>query len=209
MTTFTFHFFLPSSPTTSSFSKPEAKIEAFIEMLGADARLLTEGEEIKSHDLFQQLFAKSTLTGEDEQQESALDYLDIIRKIRDEQPQLFERIKRLPKKARSARAAKPSEPAPALLTYFRRGRLEKFFAAEPHGSARELDFCSIARLLASVSDTPRAEVGADFYQPPQQQVVRDAATSEDGDAQPVASAILARRSFTLARKGSPKFSRLH
>jgi superfamily II DNA/RNA helicase len=27
----------------------EAKIHAFIEMLGADARLLTEGEEIKSH----------------------------------------------------------------------------------------------------------------------------------------------------------------
>jgi len=29
------------------------QIEAFIEMLGADARLLTDGEEIKSHDLFQ------------------------------------------------------------------------------------------------------------------------------------------------------------
>ena len=33
----------------------EAKIHAFIEMLGADARLLTEGEEIKSHDLFAKL----------------------------------------------------------------------------------------------------------------------------------------------------------
>ena len=30
----------------------EAKIHAFIQMLGADARLLTEGEEIVSHDLF-------------------------------------------------------------------------------------------------------------------------------------------------------------
>jgi len=38
----------------------EAKIEAFIEMLGADARLLTEGEEIKSHDLFRRLNSRKT-----------------------------------------------------------------------------------------------------------------------------------------------------
>ena len=44
----------------------EAKIHAFIEMLGADARLLTDGEEIKSHDLFAKLTSKKTITGEDE-----------------------------------------------------------------------------------------------------------------------------------------------
>jgi len=37
----------------------EAKIHAFIEMLGADARLLTEGEEVKSFDLFAKLNSKS------------------------------------------------------------------------------------------------------------------------------------------------------
>ena len=60
-------------------------------------------------------------------------------------------MQRLPKKARSARAAKRDEPAPALLTYFRRGRLEKFFAAEPNGIARELDFFAIARLCFNAS----------------------------------------------------------
>ena len=59
----------------------EAKIHAFIEMLGADARLLTEGEEIKSHDLFQQLFSKKALTGEDEEEESELEYLAEIRQM--------------------------------------------------------------------------------------------------------------------------------
>lgn len=85
----------------------EAKIHAFIEMLGSDARLLTEGEEIKSHDLFAKLTSKKTITGEDEEEESELEYLVEIRKVRDEKPDLFSRIKRLPKKARSTRQVAP------------------------------------------------------------------------------------------------------
>jgi len=40
-------------------------------------------------------------TGEDEEGDSELKYLEMIRKIRDENPDLFEKIKKLPKKARS------------------------------------------------------------------------------------------------------------
>src|SRR4029453_6183565 len=95
----------------------EAKIHAFIEMLGADARLLTEGEEIKSHDLFAKLTSKKTITGEDEEEESELEYLVEIRKVRDESPDLFSRIKQLPKKARSTRQISPNDsPLPALVT---------------------------------------------------------------------------------------------
>ena len=104
----------------------EAKIHAFIEMLGADARLLTEGEEIKSHDLFAKLNSKKTITGEDEEEESELEYLTEIREVRDKQPELFARIKRLPKKARSTRLLRTAPDAvvkqfPSLLTYFRQG----------------------------------------------------------------------------------------
>ena len=70
----------------------EAKIHAFIEMLGADARLLTEGEEIKSHDLFAKLTSRKSITGEDEEEESELEYLGEIRAVRDGEPQLFSRI---------------------------------------------------------------------------------------------------------------------
>jgi hypothetical protein len=41
-------------------------------MLGADARFLTEGEEIKSRDLFAKLTSKKTITGEDEAEERVL-----------------------------------------------------------------------------------------------------------------------------------------
>ncbi|MBX3277576.1 MAG: helicase [Acidobacteria bacterium] len=142
----------------------EAKIQAFIEMLGADSRLLTEGEEIKSHDLFQRINSKQTITGEDEEEVSELEYLKVIREVRDREPDLFEKIKRLPRKARAARAAY-EHSGNALLTYFRKGRLEKFFVS--NGAAaptRELDFLEAVKLLECGPQTEACVIGRDFYQ---------------------------------------------
>ena len=148
----------------------EAKIHAFIEMLGADARLLTEGEEIKSHDLFARLTSKKTITGEDEEEESELEYLTEIREVRDKNPELFARIKRLPRKARSSRSlSRGSSQAvtqlPALLTYFRQGQLDKFYAAHQTASeAAELDFFTAARTLKPEDTSEeRKPIPKDFY----------------------------------------------
>jgi superfamily II DNA/RNA helicase len=148
----------------------EAKIHAFIEMLGADARLLTEGEEIKSHDLFAKLTSKKTITGEDEEEESELEYLTEIREVRDKHPELFARIKRLPKKARSTRVILAGKDAltkefPSLLTYFRQGRLDKFFLAEPDaGNPLELDFFSTAKVLKPTDLSEKRQIiPHDFY----------------------------------------------
>ncbi len=148
----------------------EAKIHAFIEMLGADARLLTEGEEIKSHDLFAQLNSKKTITGEDGEEDSELEYLTEIREVRDKNPELFTRIKRLPKKARSSRMLE-ADPAstvkqlPALLTYFRQGRLDKFFAAQQGAAeAVELDFFAAAQILKPDNTSEaRQTIPQEFY----------------------------------------------
>src|SRR5262249_1293064 len=140
----TFNFF----PTRQSNDQiklkeaAEAKIHAFISLLGADARLLTEGEPIEHHELFDRLVSRETITGDEE--ESGLKYLQVIREIRDKNPDLFDQIKRLPKKARTAR--RHEEQSGALLTYFRKGRLQKFFLAGGKG-AEELDFLSAAKLL--------------------------------------------------------------
>ena len=147
----------------------EAKIDAFIQMLGADARLLTEGEEIVSHDLFARWNSKKTITGEDENEESELKYLTEIRTIRDRHPDLFERIKRLPKKARSTRlvtaGGTPAATVPALLSYFRQGRLDKFFlAASGHSQTTELDFMSAAQILRPDNpQEPCQSVPREFY----------------------------------------------
>jgi len=148
----------------------EAKIHSFIEMLGADARLLTEGEEIKSHDLFARLTSKKTITGEDEEEESELEYLTEIREIRDKNPELFARVKRLPKKARSTRTlvsdqSERVKQCPALITYFRQGKLDKFYLAQPEPTEpMELDFFATAKTLKPYDGSEKRQtIPHDFY----------------------------------------------
>jgi len=160
---YTFNFF----PTKQSNDQiklkeaAEAKIHAFISLLGADARLLTEGEPIESHELFNRLVSKKTITGEDDVEESDLKYLQVIRNIRDKNPDLFDQIKRLPKKARTARLFEV--PEDKLLTYFRKGKLDKFFLAAD-GEPKELDFIEAAKILEAKIETKREKLGQDFYE---------------------------------------------
>jgi superfamily II DNA or RNA helicase len=176
----TFNFF----PTTQSNDQiklkeaAEGKINAFLTLLGGDAELLTEGEPIGSHELFNRLTSKKTLEGEDEAAESELKYLQIIRDIREKEPDLFETIKRLPKKARTAKvthasslsnqqhkqdACDTASSLSALITYFRRGKLQKFFMAQDKKVAEELDFICAARLLESKPDEKRKKLSDEFY----------------------------------------------
>lgn len=162
-TIYTFNFF-PTIQSNDQIKLKEAaeyKIQAFIEMLGADARLLTEGEEIKSHDLFARLTSKKTITGEDEDEESELKYLRIIRNIRDDDPDLFEKIKHLPKKAKTAREY--DGDSRSLLTYFRKGKLQKFYRSS-NETTEELDFFSAAKYLEVGKNTPRETMRADYYE---------------------------------------------
>jgi superfamily II DNA or RNA helicase/HKD family nuclease len=187
-TIYTYNFFptKQSNDLIKLREAAEAKIQAFIEMLGADARLLTEGEEIKSHDLFQRLTSKETITGEDEEEESELEFLNIIRDVRDHQPDLFARIKRLPRKARTAKHQQDASRN-ALLTYFRKGKLEKFFLSDGLAAkAHELDFIQTAKLLQCEPGTLHGNVGADFYMLlDRNKEAFVTATTEESDDEPV------------------------
>lgn len=143
----------------------QAKVQAFITLLGADAKLLTEDEETEGHGLFNKILSKSTITGEEESDmPSELGYLQEIRKVRDEDPKLFEKIKRLPKKARSARAAEEKEDS--LLTYFRRGKLQKFFIVKDgkFEDSQELDFTTAADKLSAKKTEKRKKVSSKYYE---------------------------------------------
>ncbi|MEW6142705.1 MAG: helicase-related protein [Chloroflexota bacterium] len=161
-TIYTYNFF-PTRQSNDLIKLKEAaqyKIQAFIEMLGADARLLTEGEEIKSHDLFARLTSKKSITGEDETEESELKYLQVIREVRDRAPDLFDRIKKLPRKARSGRVYDDS--VNSLLTYFCRGKLQKFYQVGT-GSPQEIDFMAAAKVLEAEAETKRERPGDDYF----------------------------------------------
>ena len=160
---YTFNFF-PSQQGNDEIKlreSAEAKINAFLTLLGGDAALLTEGEPVGSHELFNRLVSKKTLTGEDENEASELKYLQLIKDIRDAQPDLFASIKRLPKKARTAKI--DQEHKESLITYFRRGKLQKFFTAKKDGAAQELDFLSAAAIIESHVNDNRQKLSEMFY----------------------------------------------
>lgn len=160
-TIYTYNFF-PAGPINKEISLKEAaesKIKAFIEMLGNDARLLTD-EEIKSHDLFTKLTSKKTITGEDEEEDPELKHLIFLREVRDKNPDLFEKIKRLPKKARSAK--KYTIENNSVLTFFRKGKLRKIFMNRG-SSVEEVDFLKAAEILKSEKELKRENIDKEFH----------------------------------------------
>lgn len=158
----------------------KAKIQAFHDMLGEDAKYLTEEEDITQHELFgeriyRRLNQRQSYTGEDEEERSELEYLQLIRQIRDDSPQLFDKVKQLPKKARSSRqlTAAETERSPTfgksrtsddyLISFFRRGLLKKFYLHGANDAPAEIDFLEAVDLLACEPHTTRVSIPPRYY----------------------------------------------
>jgi len=160
---FIFNFF----PTTQSDkhlgleTNITNKIQMFHDILGEDAKYLTDGEEIGSQELFNTLNNKKAYTGEDEEGDSELKYLEMMRKIRDENPDLFQKIKNLPKKARSG-FKKFEINGNQLVTFFRIGKLKKFYINES-GKSNEITFFDAVYNLECNPLTKRAKIPEDYY----------------------------------------------
>jgi len=73
---------------------------------------------------------------------------------------LFEKVKRLPKKARTAKQHDSKENQ--LLTYFRKGKLQKFFLIGKTDS-EEVDFIGAAKLLEAEPKAAREKLPPDLY----------------------------------------------
>lgn len=136
----------------------EAKVEAFITMLGSDAKLLTENESVAQHGLFKTLTSKEALVGVEEE-ESPLKYLSVIKEVRDQDPDLFDRIKKLPRKARTV----SSSDTKGLFTYFRKGKLQKFYFASEKTS-EEKTFMDTANQIECQPDKKRQTMPDDLYE---------------------------------------------
>jgi len=176
----TFNFFptVQSNDQIKLKEAAEGKINAFLTLLGGDAELLTEGEPIGSHELFDRLISQKSLEDEDEAEESELRYLKVIRDVRENDPALFEKIKLLPPKARTAKGFGAAQPSRVMLsfrlqqgntqnacvTYFRKGKLQKFFMAyDEQTDVAEIDFMSAAALLESTPQDEALKLPAEMY----------------------------------------------
>ena len=160
---YTYNFF-PAGPINDPLKLKEAaeyKINAFIEMLGNDAKLLTN-EEIKSHDLFIKLNSRKTLVeDENEAEDIELKYLTKIRKIRDEDLELYNKIKRLPKKSRTSK--KFSKEKDSVITFFKKGNLKKIFITNKNFITSELDLAGAINIFECEKDTKSLKLDKHFY----------------------------------------------
>lgn len=144
----------------------KAKLQAFHNLLGEDAKYLTEEEEVGSFEIFggrliDRLQSLETYTGE-EVERSELEYLTYIREIRDENPDLFEQVKWLPKKARSGKRA-PVKIENSLITFIRKGLLKKFFMATSEGS-NELPFLDAMELLRCKPEEEKLNIPKEYFE---------------------------------------------
>ncbi|MEG2172543.1 MAG: helicase-related protein [Desulfovibrionaceae bacterium] len=138
------------------------KIDAFNVVLGNDSQYLYEAETPDPHGLFGERLVKrlSSLADEENEEDSELKYLQIIRQVRDDTPDIFERIKRLPVKARSAHYE--SQKPDNLLVFFREGALKKFVLTGQE--AHELTFLEAAPLMSCTPNAVRVPLPKDYYE---------------------------------------------
>ena len=180
-TIYTYNFF-PTDEGNDEIALTESaksKIHAFITLLGNDARLLTGDEQITSHNLFDRINSKESAEGGEAEHKSELKYLRQILDVKEKQPELFQRILALPRKARSTRfhapepgpadhpdAVTPRPDRPAVITYFRQGRLDKFFRSHADiECAEELDFFTTAETLETTASEKRRAIPPEQFYP--------------------------------------------
>ena len=143
-----------------------SKIQAFHDTLGEDSKYLTEQEEVSVHNLFgdnlvKKLGDKKTYESESESEDrSELEYLKVIRDVRDNEPILFKRIRDLPKKSRSV--LKTEVDQNELITFFRKDKLKKFIHNDGI-TPRELTFFQAVDKFKSDSEEKNIPIEKDYY----------------------------------------------
>lgn len=134
------------------------KLQAFHDTLGEDIKFLSEDEEVSSQRLF------SELTGEMKEDESTnpeLEYLKVIRDVRDNDPDLFEAIKKMPKKSKTGKKEE-SVDTTSTITFLRKGAYKSFFISDGINSEQIPFIKAIEKIKASPNDE-KIQVASGYY----------------------------------------------
>lgn len=159
---FVYNFF-PTAQTAAHLPLEERileKLQAFHDTLGEDIKYLSDEEEISSKKLFQDL--NSDMDGEEESTNPELAYLAIIRQIRDNDPQLFNKIKRLPRKAKAGKYAMLVDNT-ATVGFIRKGALKTFFLSDDADETKHLTFMEAIKYIQAEPDDEKISVGSNYY----------------------------------------------
>ena len=164
-----FNFF-PTEKSDSEIKQKTniiSKIQAFHDCLGSDTKFLTETEEVETFNLFgsnlyESLNKKETYEEKEDLDTSELKYLNVIRDVRDKNPELYGKIQLLPKKSRSARKSNIQDIS--LVSFFRKGRLKKFLLSNKKDNlTNEITFIDAIKFLECDMKLKRENLNKDFF----------------------------------------------
>lgn len=158
---FVFNFFptAQSSAQLSLESRVLEKLQAFHDTLGEDYKYLSDSEDVSPQGLFDSL--NKNLDSDDEGVNPELSYLTAIREIRDNDPELFERIKGIPKKSKAGRNSNKVNESQTL-TFLRKGAYKAFYL---HSTPKpiEMSFLEAIKYIECDKDEPKIPTGKDYY----------------------------------------------
>lgn len=150
------------------------KIQAFHDILGEDAKYLSEVEEVESKDLCGEkdeiekmvfgVFKGDMFIDEDEGISTLAkdsQYIRELKDIKENDPDLYKRITRIPKKSRTSKKSEYVKDD-ALVTFIREGKRKKFYIAD-NDSSIEIKPEKAFELLYSTPDTPQENITEDYF----------------------------------------------
>lgn len=160
--------FFPTSTADNELGLEDnikAKIQAFHETLGEDAKYLTDEEETTNHKLFGEKFFdkinnKNTYNENDVSENLELKYINILENIRDNDLELFNKIKYLPKKARTSRKFDVEQNS--LITFFRKGSLKKIFITDGN-KFEDLGFEDAVKFFECSPNCEKLDIPKEYY----------------------------------------------
>lgn len=161
--------FFPTSTADNELGLEDnikAKIQAFHETLGEDAKYLSEEETTTNHKLFgeklyDKITNKETYNEDDVSENLELKYISLLEEIREKDLDLFNRIKYLPKKVRTGRIF--NLPKNSLITFFRKGVLNKIYITNGVQS-QELSFDDAIKYFECTEKTKKEQILQEYYQ---------------------------------------------
>jgi superfamily II DNA/RNA helicase/HKD family nuclease len=145
---FIYNFF-PTVQTDNEIElnkKAYMKLQAFHSALGEDSQIYSTSEEFESFGLFEKV--------PEEEKDERLEYLNFLRKFRNENPDLYKHIKnRIPQRARTGRKNKSTKGQ--TITFIKNKNRDCFYLIYPDLKWDELTFVEAARTFkAEIPERP-------------------------------------------------------
>ena len=160
---YVFNFF-PTTETDKHLSLKENilnKIQAFHHTLGEDFKYLSDDEEIDSFALYDKLM--TSLDDNEEIGETELEYLSLIRKLRDSDEELYLKIKNLPKKSKSSREYKEKSIKNSTISFLKKGENKRIYITDNKLDTKELTFFDAINYFKCRENEKRREINREFF----------------------------------------------